>query len=96
MDSVLFKLKELGTEEANTNLELSICLVRYPNHFFNNGMVSHFSFTQLSALLIRNATNIEKQKATLMTLHDEIAGYKAEYDADQELNEETLAINKSF
>ena len=36
-------------------------------------------------------TSIESQKKTLFTLHDEIAGYKAEYDADKEIDQANLA-----
>ena len=33
---------------------------------------------------------VQSQKATLIGLHDEIAGLKAEYDADKKLSPESL------
>lgn len=38
----------------------------------------------------RAATSLETQKATLFSLHDEIAGLKAEWDANRSLSDENL------
>lgn len=44
--------------------------------------------------LLRTKKDIESQRATLYSLHDEIAVLKAEYDADKGLSPETLDFDK--
>jgi len=45
---------------------------------------------------LRMVKSIENQKKTLFTLHDEIATFKAEYDADKEISPENLACPRVF
>lgn len=44
--------------------------------------------------LLRTKTDIEKQRSTLYSLHDEIAVLKAEYDADKGISSESLDFDK--
>lgn len=44
--------------------------------------------------LLRTKKDLESQRATLYSLHDEIAVLKAEYDADKGLSSESLDFDK--
>ena len=96
MDSLVKRLKEIEGDEAkkllclNTSQPFSLS-----SHVeFKILKTSYYINHQLDCLPhIRCHDDLVKQKATLIGLHDEIAGLKAEYDADKTISDEILSFS---
>ena len=96
IDGLLHKLGQHGTEEAAQNLVkltfilcyiyIYICWKKSKFRGFS-GSLRNLPHPYVQP---RIAKGVDGQKATLIGLHDEIAGFKAEYDADKRLTPESL------